>query len=138
MMGAMGRIGQAIARWRRSGRRGTDPSDLELALMEAVHERDVSIARAAEAEARERLVRDRLESLVPLEHRVEVAERRALDAERRLDEVIERVGDPQQAGVQDPNPDPDPGDDAARHAAELRARLTRSAERKKPAPRDDS
>ena len=99
--------------------------------MEAEHERDVSIARAAEAEERERLARDRLEFLAPLERRIEIAERRALDAERRLDEIAERVGDPSNEPPRDADPD-EAEDRAARQAAQLRARLTRSAARKKP------
>jgi len=56
-------------------------SDRDLALSEAEHERDVSIARAAEATERERLARERLATLAPLEARLEIAERRALDAQ---------------------------------------------------------
>lgn len=67
------------------------PADeTQIALAEVERERDVSIARASEAAERERLARDRLETLAPLEQRVEVAERRALDAERRLDEITEQ------------------------------------------------
>ena len=71
-----------------------DPSrgETAVALAEVAHERDVSMARASDAEERARLADDRLASLGPLEQRVEVAERRALDAERRLDEIEERVG----------------------------------------------
>ena len=58
---------------------------------EIERERDVAIARARDAEERERLALDRLRSLASLEARVEVAERRALDAERRLAEISAQV-----------------------------------------------
>ena len=84
---------------RRSGRRRARRSprpergeETAVALAEVAHERDVSMARASDAEERARLADDRLASLGPLEQRVEVAERRALDAERRLDEIDDRVG----------------------------------------------
>jgi hypothetical protein len=107
------------------------PPDRDLALSEVEHERDVSIARAAEAAERERLARERLAALAPLEARVEVAERRALDAERRLDELTERLtggqGETAGSGGSIAEPQEAPG-----RASELRARLTRSAERKRP------
>jgi hypothetical protein len=123
----------------------------QLALEEAERERDVSIARLAEAEERERLARERLLGLAPLEQRIEIAERRALDAERRLDEIADRMstGGAGTADPPEPKPGPEPstepstGDDAvvaspddraARQAAELRARLARTADRKKPRP----
>ncbi len=67
------------------GRSGT--SDDDLAIAELEHERDMAIARADEAEERERVAQERLRELVPLVARIEAAERRALDAERRLDEI---------------------------------------------------
>ena len=111
-------------------------AETEIALTELVHERDISIARAAAAEDREQLTRDRLASLAPLERRIEIAERRALDAERRLEEIDERVD----RAIRDDVPDDDTvGEPAARgpstaasEADELRARLSRSASRKKP------
>ena len=122
-------------RQHRRNRQPDAPPDRDLALSEVEHERDVSIARAADAAERERLARERLAALAPLEARVEVAERRALDAERRLDELTERfTGGPDGAAVagegsngSTAGPEGTPG-----RAAELRARLTRSAERKRP------
>ena len=119
----------------RRNRQPDAPPDRDLALSEVEHERDVSIARAADAAERERLARERLAALAPLEARVEVAERRALDAERRLDELTERLtGGPDGAAAagegsngSSAGPEGTPG-----RAAELRARLTRSAERKRP------
>lgn len=96
----MERPRNALARWWRERRSSElfledadvlEPDDVEALVAELAHERDVSIARATEAEERERLVRERLGSLTSLERRVEDAERRALDAERRLDEIEERV-----------------------------------------------
>ena len=144
---------------------GHERSDEEtgVALAEVAHERDVSMARASDAEERARLAGDRLASLAPLERRVEIAERRALDAERRLDEIDERVGaatiddaqapDGDSAGSSgnsvDSNGYRGPEEPAAhelgrsatsdltraaRQAAELRARLARTAARKKPDP----
>lgn len=124
--------------------RHTDPApDRDLALSEAEHERDVSIARAAEATERERLARERLATLAPLEARLEIAERRALDAERRLDALTERVaGEPTGSDdvgssedgsnrqTETDRPEPAPG-----RSAQLRSRLARSAARKRP-PRD--
>ena len=156
-MHAMDRIRQALSRWRRpdpemrsggpAGQGETSTSsegaDLRAALIETAHERDVSIARASEAEERERLARDRLASLASLEHRVEVAERRALDAERRLEEISDRVnapakleetvGSPEEA-VEPPEGAVEPPEGAA---AELRARLSRAAARKRPRPAPD-
>lgn len=153
----MGRIKRAIVRRRRNapvvgpsdaaGRPVADVStseqELQAALVETAHERDVSIARASEAETRERLARERLGSLASLEHRVEVAERRALDAERRLEEINERVNGPSEppdAPAHAPADAPDTSTDAegsptpspAGPTAELRARLTRAAARKRP------
>jgi len=114
-------------------------SDRDLALSEAEHERDVSIARAAEATERERLARERLATLAPLEARLEIAERRALDAQRRLDALTQRVaGEPVSDDVgsseetsdrptENDRPEPGPG-----RSAKLRARLARSAARKRP------
>ena len=110
----------------------------DLAIAELERERDMAIARADEAEERERVAQERLRELVPLVARIEAAERRALDAERRLDEIMSRVAPSN--GVNDlagDEPDEgDPGGDApepvAPQAAELRARLARSAARKKP------
>jgi hypothetical protein len=150
---------------------GSRDDETAMALAEVAHERDVSMARASEAEERARLAGDRLASLAPLERRVEVAERRALDAERRLDEIDERVdaatngdasaatngdasaasngdapaasnGEPAGSNGETAAEEPavsGPGGSgeapaAARQAAELRARLARTAARKKPGP----
>ena len=121
--------------------------DAAMALVEVAHERDVSIARASEAEERERLIRDRLASLAPLERRVEDAERRVRDAERRLDEISARIeaatrgeiapalgASPEPAGHDDAEPQSsEPTDDVARQAADLRDRLARTAARKRAA-----
>jgi hypothetical protein len=115
-----------------------DPDDERFAMMEVAHERDVSIARATEAEDRERLARDRLAVLLPLEQRLEVAERRALDAERRLEEITERLaaepGEEEPAGGGPQGGAADPSEAAARRAAELRARLGRGGIEKKRDP----
>ena len=111
---------------------GVDPgpdTEAAVAMAEVAAERDVSMARASEAEERARLADDRLASLGPLEQRVEVAERRALDAERRLDEIDDRVG---AATIDEVSDGPSEPTVAARQAAELRARLARTAARKKP------
>jgi len=124
-----------------------EAEDVEMALVEVAHERDVSIARASEAEERERLIRDRLASLAPLERRVEDAERRVRDAERRLDEISARIeaatggetpqtadASPEVAGDDDAElRSPEPTDDVARQAADLRDRLARTAARKRAA-----
>ena len=92
--------------------------DAAMALVEVAHERDVSIARASEAEERERLIRDRLASLAPLERRVEDAERRVRDAERRLDEIsarIEAATRGEIAPALDASPEPAGHDDAEPH-----------------------
>lgn len=121
--------------------------DVEMALVEVAHERDVSIARASEAEERERLIRDRLASLAPLERRVEDAERRVRDAERRLDEISARIeaatggetpqtadASPEVTGHDDAElRSSEPTDDVARQAADLRDRLARTAARKRAA-----
>ncbi len=137
-------IKRVIARWRHTTRptdvadaaersgAGIRASDKELqaALVETEHERDVSIARASQAEERELLARERLGSLASLEHRVEVAERRALDAERRLEEISERVNGPG-GGSDASNAATDAkGSGPAGPSADLRARLTRAATRK--------
>jgi len=125
----------------------TPAPDVEMALVEVAHERDVSIARASEAEERERLIRDRLTSLAPLERRVEDAERRVRDAERRLDEIGARIEaatggetpqmadvSPEVAGRDDAElRSSEPTDDVARQAADLRDRLARTAARKRAA-----
>jgi hypothetical protein len=118
----------------RRNRQPDAPPDRDLALSEVEHERDVSIARAADAAERERLARERLAALAPLEARVEVAERRAIDAERRLGELTERLtGGPGGAAVSGEGTDgSEAGPAASGRASELRARLTRSAERKRP------
>jgi predicted nucleic acid-binding Zn-ribbon protein len=64
--------------------------------------------------------RDHAAELARLEERVRIAERRALDAERRLEELTERVE----------------ADRAADEPSDLRARLARTAARKRPAPDD--
>ena len=93
----------------------------DLAIAELERERDMAIARADEAEERERAAQERLRRLMPLEARIEAAERRALDAERRLEEIVSRVAS-SDARAEDPTgAEPD----------ELRARLARSAARKK-------
>lgn len=110
---------------------------------EIERERDVAIARARDAEERERLALDRLRSLASLEARVEVAERRALDAERRLAEISAQVSTaaeappisapiPGSVAGHDPEDDPEEPDAAARQTADLRARLARTAARRKP------
>ena len=113
---------------------GASDDEMRMALIEATNERDVSIARASQAEEGERLARDRLTSLAPLEQRVEVAECRALDAERRLDEIAERVDHAEREGGG--SEAPEPSDGAGSAVSELRARLARAAERKKH-PGDD-
>jgi hypothetical protein len=124
-----------------------EADDVEMALVEVAHERDVSIARVSEAEERERLIRDRLASLAPLERRVEDAERRVRDAEQRLDEISARIevatsgetapavdASPEPAGHDDAEPrSSEPTDDVARQAADLRDRLARTAARKRAA-----
>ena len=143
MMRAMDRVARwwcsvvEVARRLARPRRSVVPLDeARLAIDELAHERDVSIARASEAIERERLALQRLEVLEPLEHRVEMAERRALDAERRLEEISERV-ERAQLGDDSPGPpggDPDDVSDpaaSARQAAELRERLSRTAAKKK-------
>lgn len=146
-MHAMGRIRQAFSRWRRSspsaggsgapgrddvGCSASEHADLRAELVETAHERDVSMARASAAEERARLARERLESLASLEHRVEVAERRALDAERRLEEIGDRVnGSGEHGDTPDEAVEPPGGT-----TAELRARLARAAARKRPHTRN--
>ena len=146
MMHPVGQIKRVIVRWRRktpplgaadaAARPGADASssdqDLQAALVETAHERDVSIARASQAEARELLARERSGALASLEHRVEVAERRALDAERRLEEISERVNGPCEVADASTDREGSPSDTPAGPSAELRARLTRAAARKHP------
>jgi hypothetical protein len=140
---AVAAVAAAAARTRADDDRGRDAGidpDARIALSEAEHERDVSIARATQAEERERLALERLASLAPLERRVEIAERRALDAERRLDEIDERTGDrsggagvsAMLGGDDGPNAGFAPTDPSSGRAAQLRARLARSAARKRP------
>jgi len=121
------------ARSRRSAPSAAEPEDAALALGEVERERDVSIARLAEAEERERLALDRLASLEPLEARVVDAERRALDAERRLDEIGDRVTAAE--GRDDELQGDQPLDGAAGRSAELRDRLARAASRRRPKDR---
>ncbi len=146
MMLPVRQIKRVIARWWRkptslaagdaAERPGADPSssdqDLQAALVETAHERDVSIARASQAEARELLARERLRSLASLEHRVKVAERRALDAERRLEEINERVNGPSEPSDASTDTEGVPPATPVGPGAELRARLTRAAARKHP------
>lgn len=113
-------------------------------IAEIERERDVAIARARDAEERERLTRDRLRDLASLEARLEVAERRALDAERRLEEISAQVAAATATEASEPagglgtrsdggpEDDPEEPDAAARQTADLRARLARTAARKKP------
>lgn len=138
-MPVMSAIGRAISRWRARGRHAALSSDAQLrpdheadlraALLETAHERDVSIARASEAEEHARLADERLQALTSLQRRVQVAERRALDAERRLDEISEQV---YASGPEEPAAEEPPGEGGS--AAELRARLTRAAEHRRPRP----
>jgi dTMP kinase len=114
------------------------------AIEEIERERDVAIARARDAEERERLALDRLRALASLEARVEAAERRALDAERRLEEIAAQLSAAAEASAQparfparsdgEHEDDPEEPDAAARQTADLRARLARTAGRKKPSP----
>ncbi len=94
--------------------------------------------RARDAELRAQAAELRAEELASLEARVQVAERRALDAERRLFELTEQV-ESVQGRAHAPDLDP-PEDDGAADVYEgavgqpndLRARLARTAARKKP------
>ena len=125
--------------------RGMGPDRDDVSIAEIERERDAAIARAREAEERERLALDRLHALAPLEARIEAAERRALDAERRLEEIAAQVSplaeappapaEPSSSSERsEPSEPEDPGepDATARHTADLRARLARTAARKKP------
>ena len=100
---------------------------LRARLAEAERERDAADARAQAAETR-------AQELEALGDRVEVAERRALDAERRLQELSEQV----QASrlgteVSEAPLEPVASTEMAPVAAtDLRARLARTAARKKP------
>ena len=109
----------------------SEQADLRAELLETAHERDVSIARASEAEEHARLADERVQVFAALERRVRIAERRALDAERRLDEISEQVYSAA-SEADDAAPEEPPGE--ARPAAELRARLSRAAERKRSNP----
>lgn len=147
MMPLMNVIGRAISSWRAGRRRAPSPphaqpvpdhdpttseqADLRAELLETAHERDVSIARASEAEEHARLADERVQVFAALERRVRIAERRALDAERRLDEISEQVYSAA-SEADDAAPEEPPGE--ARPAAELRARLSRAAERKRSNP----
>ena len=71
--------------------------------------------------AKVRDLQDRLGTLAGLEERVRVAEARTLDAERRLQELTDHVSASEGVPVQT-----QPG------ANDLRARLARTASRKKP------
>ncbi|MGZ8630214.1 MAG: hypothetical protein ACXWZF_04510 [Actinomycetota bacterium] len=120
------------------------PEHDDALIAEIERERDAAIARADDAEERERLALDRLRALAPLEARIEAAERRALDAERRLDEITAQVSpvaeeppaQPEPPGSSEPQHTEEP-DAAARQAADLRARLARTAARKKPTRSSD-
>jgi uncharacterized protein involved in exopolysaccharide biosynthesis len=102
-------------------------AELRARLAEAERERDAAEARAQAAETR-------AQELGALDDRVEVAERRALDAERRLQELSEQV----QAGrpgtkVSEAPLEPGGSTEVDSPAAkDLRARLARTAARKKP------
>jgi len=102
-------------------------AELRARVAEAERERDAAEARAQAAETRAR-------ELGALGDRVEVAERRALDAERRLQELSEQV-QASRPGTQTPEAplgsvDPIEMDPAPTN--DLRARLARTAARKKP------
>lgn len=109
----------------------TEQAVLRAELLETAHERDVSIARAAEAEEHARLADERLHAFAALERRVRIAERRALDAERRLDEISEQVYAAASA-ADDAAPEEPPGEGGP--GAELRARLSRAAARRRSNP----
>jgi hypothetical protein len=142
MMPVMSVFGRVISRCRARRRPAASPdarptpvheAELRAALLETAHERDVSIARASEAEEHARLADERLQALAALERRVHVAERRALDAERRLDEISEQI-----YSAPDESSDDEPAGESG-PTAELRARLTRAAEHRlrnppKPGP----
>ncbi len=101
-------------------------TELRARLTETERERDAAEARAGIAETRAR-------ALEALHDRVEVAERRALDAERRLQELSEQV----KAGRTGAVPSEPPLESASigsppAEADDLRARLARTAARKKP------
>ena len=102
-------------------------AELRTRLAEAERERDAADARAQAAETRAR-------ELGALGDRVEVAERRALDAERRLQELSEQVqaGRPGTEAVEVPLEPVDQTEVAPPAATDLRARLARTAARKKP------
>jgi hypothetical protein len=146
MMPVMSAIGRVISRWRTGRHRvptpaeaqptpGQDPrterTDLRAELLETAHERDVSIARAAEAEEHARLADERVQTFAALERRVRIAERRALDAERRLAEISEQVYAAASA-TDDAAPEEPPGEGGP--AADLRARLSRAAARRRTKP----
>ena len=101
-------------------------AELRARLAEAERERDAADARAQAAETR-------AQELEALGDRVEVAERRALDAERRLQELSEQVhaGRPG-TEVSEAPLEPVGSTETAPAATDLRARLARTAARKKP------
>ena len=102
-------------------------AELRARVDELERDRDAAEARAQAAESRAR-------ELEALGDRVEVAERRALDAERRLQELSEQV-QASRPGTETPQASlapADPTEMAPPAANDLRARLARTAARKKP------
>jgi predicted nucleic acid-binding Zn-ribbon protein len=101
-------------------------AELRARVAEAERERDAAEARAQAAESRAR-------DLGALDDRVEVAERRALDAERRLQELSEQV-QARRPGTDTSEASLEPVGSTEAPAAgnDLRARLARTAARKKP------
>ena len=102
-------------------------AELRARVAEAERERDAADARAQAAETR-------AQELEALGDRVEVAERRALDAERRLQELSEQVhaGRPGTEVSEAPLEPVGSTEMAPAAATDLRARLARTAARKKP------
>jgi predicted nucleic acid-binding Zn-ribbon protein len=101
-------------------------AELQARVAEAERERDAAEARAQAAETR-------AQELGALSDRVEVAERRALDAERRLQELSDQVhaGRPGSETPEEPL-EPVGSREVVPAANDLRARLARTAARKKP------
>jgi hypothetical protein len=87
---------------------------------------------------RGREAEERASALAALERRVETAERRALEAERRLKELSDEVA--ASAGRRPKDPMPGEAHRATANefdAADLRSRLARTAARKKPGSAQD-
>ena len=102
-------------------------AELRARVAEAERERDAAEARAQAAETR-------AQELGALDDRVQVAERRALDAERRLQELSEQVqaSRPGTDTSEEPLEPVGSTETAPPAANDLRARLARTAARKKP------